>query len=478
MSSSSQFQLDDTIGALASAAGPAARGMVRISGPRALECLNGWFEPADVERWQSARGADCHAGGLRLDGLRSPLGVTVYAWPNGRSYTGQPLVEIHAPGSPPLLEAVLAQSFAAGVRPARPGDFTLRAFLAGRMDLLQAEAVLGVIDAVGEDRLAIALRQLAGGISGRMTQVRADLIDLLADLEAGLDFVEDGIEFVSRSELAARIGHAQSTIGQLLAQCQSRAQSQTRRRVVLAGLTNAGKSTLFNALLSLDAALVSAVAGTTRDYLSGSVEWSGVAVELIDTPGWEFLDATDREAGDASDFARELTRRAQDLGAEQREQADLVLWCSAADAGAAEQRGDFELRRTAIGSGRPFVLVETKCDLREPRANRDTVGSSLPVSAKTGAGLDELVERCVRLLSEAAADRGEIIGTTAARCAESLSACRDALGRSMAAAASNRGDEILALELREALEHLGRVLGTVYTDDILDRIFSRFCIGK
>jgi tRNA modification GTPase len=372
----------------------------------------------------------------------------------------------------------LAQSFAAGVRPAHPGEFTLRAFLAGRMDLLQAEAVLGVIDSAGEDAFAIALRQLAGGISGRMTQVRGDLIDLLADLEAGLDFVEDGIEFVSRDDLAARIGHAQSTIGQLLAQCQSRAQSQGRRRVVLAGLPNAGKSTLFNALLSRDAALVSAVAGTTRDYLSGSVEWSGVAVEVIDTPGWEFLDATDREAGDASDFARELTRRAQDLGAEQREQADLVLWCSAADAGAAEQRGDFELRRTAIGNGRHVVLVETKCDLREPSANRDAGDNSLRVCAKTGAGLDGLVERSGRLLSEATSDRGEIIGTTAARCRESLAACRDSLGHALTAAESNRGDEILALELREALEHLGRVLGTVYTNDILDRIFSRFCIGK
>ncbi len=394
-------------------------------------------------RWQSARGAEAHAGGLRLDGLRSPLGVTVYTWPNGRSYTGQPLVEIHAPGSPALLEAVLARSFAAGVRPAQPGEFTLRAFLAGRMDLLQAEAVLGVIDAAGEDSLAIALRQLAGGISGRMTQVRGDLIDLLADLEAGLDFVEDGIEFVARDEMATRIGHAQSTVGELLVQCQSRAQSHGRRRVVLAGLPNAGKSTLFNALLSRDAALVSAVAGTTRDYLSGSVEWSRVAVELIDTPGWEFFDATDREAGDASDYAGELTRRTQHLGAEQREQADLMLWCSAADTGAADQLADFELRRRAIGRGRRLVLVETKSDLRMSGADHDTSGNSLPVCAKTGAGLDELVERCARLLSEAASDGGEIIGTTAARCRESLAACRDSLGHALTAAESSRGDEIL-----------------------------------
>jgi tRNA modification GTPase len=149
-----------------------------------------------------------------------------------------------------------------------------------------------------------------------------------------------------------------------------------------------------------------------------------------------------------------------------------------ANAGASEQRDDFELRRRAIESGRPTVLVETKSDLPEPCANFDAVGSSLPVSAKTGAGLDELVERCARLLSDALPDRGDVIGTTAARCRESLSACRDALGRSLSAAESNRGDEILALELREALEHLGRVLGTVYTDDILDRLFSRFCIGK
>jgi tRNA modification GTPase len=476
--SATQFQLVDTIGALASAVGPAARGIVRISGPRAIECLNGWFEPAGVERWQLASGAASHAGGVRLDGLRSLLDVTVYAWPNGHSFTGQPLVEIHAPGSPPLLDAVLARSFAAGVRPAQPGEFTLRAFLAGRMDLLQAEAVLGVIDAAGEDALTIALRQLAGGISGRMTQVRGDLIDLLADLEAGLDFVEDGIEFVSRDELAARINRAQSTLSELLAKCQSRAQSHGRCRVVLAGLPNAGKSTLFNALLARDAALVSAVAGTTRDYLSGPVEWSGVAVELIDTPGWESFDATDQEADDSSNDVGELTRRAQGLGAEQREHADLVVWCSAADAGAEEERHDFELRRRAIRNGRPMLLVETKCDLREPPENRDAVGNSLPVSAKTGAGLDELVERCARLLNEAAPDRGEIIGTTAARCRESVAACRDALGHALAAAESNRGDEILALELREALEHLGRVLGTVYTDDILDRIFSRFCIGK
>src|SRR5579862_1132811 len=158
------FRVDDTVGALASAPGPAARGIVRISGPEALGCLASWFEPIDGPRWKSARRASAHAGRLRLEGLRLPLDAIVYAWPTSRSYTGQPLVEIHAPGSPPLLEAILVRAFEAGVRPARPGEFTLRAFLAGRIDLLQAEAVLGVIDAAGDAALTAALRQLAGGI--------------------------------------------------------------------------------------------------------------------------------------------------------------------------------------------------------------------------------------------------------------------------------------------------------------------------
>jgi tRNA modification GTPase len=476
--SGTQFQLDDTIGALASATGPAARGIIRISGPDALSCLASWFEPVDVVRWRSARDARCHAGGLPLDGLPSPVEVIVNTWPNGRSYTGQPIVEIHAPGSPPVLEAILARAFAAGVRPAHPGEFTLRAFLAGRMDLLQAEAVLGVIDASGEDTLQVALRQLAGGMSGRMTQVRGDLLDLLADLEAGLDFVEDGIQFVSRQELMLRVRRSESAIEELLRQCQARAQSSGRNRVVLAGLPNAGKSTLFNALLSRDAALVSSIAGTTRDYLSGSLDWSGLAIELIDTPGWEVGSATNPEAIPDAVANEDLTHLSQALGAEQREQADLVLWCLPANASESQRLEDASIRNREIGEGRLFVIVKTKSDLieRPTRIARDS--DTVFVSAKTGTGVGELIDRSTHLLGGAVSDSAEIIGTTAARCRESLTRCLEGLNRAAEAAESARGDEIVALELRESLEHFGRVLGTVYTDDILDRIFSRFCIGK
>jgi tRNA modification GTPase len=472
-----QLQLDDTIAALASAPGAAARGIVRISGPEAIACFNTWFEPNDGDRWRATSGATCHAGGLRLAGLRSPLAVLVYAWPNARSYTGQPLIEIHAPGSPPLLEAVLERIFEAGVRPAHPGEFTLRAFLAGRIDLLQAEAVLGVIDAAEEDALGAALRQLAGGISGRMARVRGDLIDLLADLEAGLDFVEDGIEFVSRAEVTRHIHSAAAAIADLVQQCRSRAQSNGRRRVVLAGLPNAGKSTLFNALLVRQAALVSPVAGTTRDYLNETVQWPGVTVELVDTPGWTPTDSEGARKSAPGDESDALTLTSQSLAHEQRQQADLIVWCLPADASEAERLEDRQVRRRELGHV-PVLDICTKSDLVGTNSSHQGDPETIHVSALTGKGLSELVERCSQLLTADTTETAEMIVSTAVRCRDSLANCGEAMAGAAAAVESTTGDEIVALEIREALEHLGRVLGTVYTDDILDRIFSRFCIGK
>jgi len=205
------FSCDETIAAVASAAGGAARGIVRLSGPSVRACLERCFQPADPQSWSAAARPTVFAGCLTLAGSGARLPCDVYFWPGARSYTRQPVAEIHTLGSPPLLEAVLATLAARGARPARPGEFTLRAFLAGRLDLTQAEAVLGVIDAADGRQLADALEQLAGGLAAPLDALRGRLLDLLAHLEAGLDFADEGVQFITpealAAELAAAAGH-------------------------------------------------------------------------------------------------------------------------------------------------------------------------------------------------------------------------------------------------------------------------------
>lgn len=412
-----------------------------------------------------------HAGRVSIAELGVELSSFVYLWPTRRSYTGQPLVELHLPGSQMLVDAVLAALFRTGVRPAQPGEFTLRAFLAGRLDLAQAEAVLGVIDAADHSELNLALRQLAGGLSGRLADVRADLLSLLADLEAGLDFVDEDIEFVSRDEVVTRVETARQAIVRLLEDATGRWRDSDRLRVVLAGLPNAGKSTLFNAIIGGDRALVSPIAGTTRDWLAAEIRFSGLDLELIDTAGWE-------ESDD------DLSRAMQSLRAEQLDRADLILWCIAANASPEELRLD-ALLREQIGSviGRTLVIA-TKSDLSS-NGNQQIVSQSsvesrlsLAVSAVTGLGLDELRSRIAAKLASERSGARQMIGSTAARGRESLARAADALERSLEAARLGFGDEVISAELRLALDGLAAVVGAIYTDDVLDVIFSRFCIGK
>ncbi len=461
------LSLEATIAALASPPGSAARGIVRLSGNDLREVLAGWFEPHDRVAWQSSRIAAVHAGVLNLPGMRTAIPVEVFLWPNHRSYTGQPIAELHLPGSPPLLEAVLAEAHRRGARPARPGEFTLRAFLAGRLDLLQAEAVLGVIDAHDHTELQTALAQLAGGLSGRLAELRHDLLELLADLEAGLDFIEEDIEFVGRGELIARIAAARQFVEDLLQQSSDRMQSRARAKVVLAGLPNAGKSTLFNRLASSESALVSPREGTTRDFLSAPVDWQGLSFDLIDTAGWEL---------DSSGIAQAAQRQRAD----QLRDADLLLWCSSATLDASKHDLDERLFVQAETQSRSALRVTTQIDRIESAPTVPVlVDSALAVSAVTGEGLDDLAGL---MRSQLAISRGpgrQWLGMTAARCRESLEAVSASLARAEAAAESNAtGDELLAIDIREALDHLGRILGAVYTDDILDRVFSKFCIGK
>ena len=468
------LSLDDTIAALASPPGGGARGIVRISGPGVRQVLSEIFQPDDFPAWRDSRHALIHAGELRSV-CRSPIRVNAYDWPNRRSYTGQPLVELHLPGSPPLLEAVLSELYRRGARPARAGEFTLRAFLAGKLDLLQAEAVLGVIDAHDHRELEGALSQLAGGLSGQLSSLRHDLLELLADLEAGLDFIEEDIEFVTRCELLGRVATARRFVEGLLQQTTSRMQSRSRPRVALAGMPNAGKSTLFNRLSSSLGALVSPEAGTTRDFLEAIVDWQGLSFDLVDTAGWEaHLDP--------------LTAAAQDQRSGQIQTADLVVWCSSAGLNPAEREVDEELFLQASQESRQTLRIQTQTDRPgaqmwltelDPLQVDPTANRLIELSAVTGEGLDLLAESLRELLSQSKEGSRQWLGMTAARCRESLESVLESICHAEESAGIETiGDELIAVDVRQALDHLGRILGVIYTDDILDRVFSKFCIGK
>jgi tRNA modification GTPase len=444
------YHIDDTIAAIASSPTGAARGIVRVSGPDVAAILRTCF-PAAGEALLSASRPTV-AGDTIAIGASARLAADVYFWPGVGSYTRQTTAEIHTVGSPALLPAVLRAVCAAGARPAGPGEFTLRAFLAGRLDLTQAEAVLGVIDAQSDDRLRQAQQQLAGGLSRPLAEVRESLLDLLAHLEAGLDFVEEDIQFVTREQLAARLEEAAAAIGRTSAQLSTRQRSDAPPRVALVGWPNVGKSSLFNALVADRAALVSDVPGTTRDYLSARVDLGGCGCELIDTAGRQTAETVVEHA-------------AQQLAAAQAASCDVECLCL----DASRPLNDWEQEQLSASAVRPRLVVWTKCD----RAHRGAAAADVATSAVTGQGLSALRGALRRLIAESVPG-----DATAERCADSLLRAGEALARARDLVAASQGEELVAAELRVALGEVGKVVGAVYTDDILDRVFSRFCIGK
>lgn len=459
------FDWEDVIAAPAVPPQGGMRGIVRLSGAETPGVLRrAGLRSADGEDLRTRpRHPAWQAVELPLaEGLALPGELLV--WPDERSFTGQPAAEFHTLGSPPLVQAAFGKFVSAGARPARPGEFTLRAFLAGRADLTQAEAVLGVIHARDERELETALSQLAGGLRTRIERLRGELLDVLAHLEAGLDFVEEeDVRFVTTGELTRALAAAAEAVDALLAASRGRTLVESLPRVVLHGPPNAGKSSLFNALLrrfgndATAAALVSPVPGTTRDYLVGRLRHGAREFLLVDVAG-------DETPLDPISAAAQSGRR------EQVEQAALVLQCLDADSAYPSP--------APAKADPPTLLVRTKCDGPETAAS--PASGPLETSALTGRGLDRLAtEITARLeLTTAAAEAPAFTAATAVRCRENLVTAAAALAAAQAAVRAGVGEELIAADLRGALDGLGPIVGAVCTDDLLDRIFSRFCIGK
>lgn len=476
MKTHSTLDLQDTIVALSSALGPGARAIVRITGKRAWDVARACFQGQEPCPQRIQRGR--WHGMIELRDVTAPLPAELLVWPAPRTYTGQDLVEIHTLSSPPLVDALIAHLLRLGARPAEAGEFTLRAFLAGKLDLTQAEAVLAVIEASTNDELKTALEQLAGGMSRPLQVLREDLLGLLAEVEAGLDFTEEDLSFISREELSRRLDKARQSLEELQSQMEKRGLSGRAFRVVLTGRANAGKSSLFNALAGQALALVSPEPGTTRDYLIQRASIDGMDIELIDTAGGEASntpsqpspDSGEGRVGVCSSPERDITLQAQEARRQQLAQADLLLVClDATQAVSAE-----ELRMLSVGNSVPARGVWTKCDLLESDA-------ALPIdllrtSAVNGQGLAtvwSLVAECARQ-----ARRPSSLAPSLSRCRHHLEAALDHVQQATAIVEHQEPPELLALELRLALEQIGEMVGAIYTEDLLDRIFSQFCIGK
>jgi len=474
-----QLDLQRTIVALSSGLAPARRAIVRISGDRTAQILEQALLPAEpvsdvplrsrtelVEQFLAATRACSGEFRCQLSWPGRFVAVRVYYWPNTRCFTGEPSAEIHLLGSLPVVESLLARLIEHGAAPASRGEFTLRSFLAGKLDLTQAEAVLGVIEADSPKQLSEALEWLGGNLSQPVRALRGELLELVAHLEAGLDFVEEDIEFITEEALAQHIARIAGHLQLIADRLASRGSGSRTRQVVLVGLPNAGKSSLFNALLGSERAIVTEQAGTTRDAISETLLVDGVSLELIDTAGIEQVEGS---------TPRHL---AQTVLSERLTQADAILFCvDLSDAGV--NLSTDPALQLCRATGAPVLLTGTKCDLHSVPPCRYAEEVDERVSVLWPDSISLLKQRLVATLDAKERDsQSATLHRAAVRCKSSIDLATAALHRASLLLADQAGEELVAAELRCSLDDLAAVIGEVHTEDILGEIFSRFCIGK
>jgi len=444
--------LSDPIVALATPPGRSALALVRLSGVGAFEVAERVIEGFSIEPARTARLA------AFLDPRGEPIDRGLYfTYPGPNSYSGDDTVEITCHGGLVVPARLLAALHAAGARPAAPGEFTRRALLNGRLDLLQAEAVGDLIDATATAQARGALHQLDGGLSRRIAGLRERVLDLLALLDYDVDFPEEDDGPIPRERIIGTATGLSSDLAALLATAPVGERLRQGALVVLAGRPNVGKSSLFNALLGTERALVTPEPGTTRDTIEAQVEFEGWPVRLADTAGlWDAPGAIDRLGVDVS-------RRY--LGA-----ADLVLVCVEADGEV--QPDDGELLEQW-----PSLLVRTKTDRRTDGLT-DSEGVS--VSAVTGEGLDELRRAVAGRLFDSGqlgfADLEPML--TRERHGVALGRARSELEEALSLLRVEGEPVLVAHHIRRAASALDELIGVVDVEDVLDRVFSRFCVGK
>jgi tRNA modification GTPase len=454
----------ETIVAISTPPGRGGIGIVRLSGPEAASIaaqLVSLRQPLEHGR---ARLADVLDENSSADAARvDEAVVTFFAAPN--SYTAEDVVEIAAHGSPVVLELLLRRALELGTRLAEPGEFTQRAFLAGRLDLTQAEAVRDLIEAQTLTQARQAASQMGGALSRRVGPVKTALVELIALLEAGIDFAEDDLDVTAEAEIARRIGELTPPLTALEA-------SFARGRIVHDGLTmaivgrpNVGKSSLFNRLVERERAIVTATPGTTRDLVTERISLDGIPLEMVDTAGL-------REG------LRDTLEEAEQLGIRRSREAlaDAALVLVVLDA--TQPLNDEEHRLLKAVEGRPALVAVNKCDLAAAESIMHEIGgaAALATSALTGEGIAALRERILALATGGAAAEPGML--TSLRHHQAITTALSALGDAAQANANKIPHEMILLDLYRALWALDSLTGQTTSDDIMNLIFSTFCIGK
>ena len=447
------FDTDDTIVALATPPGRGALGVVRISGPRALDVVRALTtrQPLLAPRLATLTRIRGVSGGAAVDSV-----VATY-FPAPHSYTGQDVVELSAHGSPVVLRAIVQGALEARARLARRGEFTLRAFLAGRLDLVQAEAVGDLVAAATPLQARVAFDQLEGTLTRRIAALDAELFDLIAKLEASLDFPDEGYHFIEAADIQQRVSAVLTGIRTLLADARRGRLVREGATVVLAGRPNVGKSSLFNALTGAERAIVTNIPGTTRDLITEPMDIEGIAVTLVDTAG----------ARDARDI---VEREGVARGQQARAVADVLVVI--VDGSEPLTADDQRLLDETMSQRR--VIVANKSDLGEPHP----LAGALPVSAMTGEGLDRLRCALVRELTGEENPR-ESPAITNVRHIALLEDAAESLVRVVEALGTGAiPEEFLLADLQAARARFDEVVGVRTSDDVLHHIFEKFCIGK
>ncbi|MBD1428521.1 tRNA uridine-5-carboxymethylaminomethyl(34) synthesis GTPase MnmE [Sphingobacterium litopenaei] len=450
----------DTIVALATSPGSqGAIAVIRVSGTDAISLVNSVFKGKDLNKQASHT---IHFGTIREgEEIIDEVLVSLFVGPN--SYTKENSVEISTHNSKYIIERVINLLIRKGARAARPGEFTLRAFLNGGLDLSQAEAVADLIASNSAASHQIAMQQMRGGFSNQLKKLREDLVHFASLIELELDFSEEDVEFANRDQLKALIQKIYSVINKLIASFEQGNVLKNGVPVVIAGKPNVGKSTLLNALLNEERAIVSDIAGTTRDTIEDEINIKGITFRFIDTAGIRHTEDVIEAKG------VERTR-------EKMKQARLIIYLfdPTQDKIEAVQEQIQEVKDLNI----PFVTIINKSDLiTESQRAEYQVLNPLYISAKEQLGIEELKDELLNQVNLSNINTDDVMVTNI-RHVEALQHTQTALEKVLYGIDNPVTSDFLAMDIRQALHHLGEITGTVTTDDLLDNIFSKFCIGK